>query len=96
MPPNEPSVIGKEAITARLQTRLEQFTQKLSSEEVEVAGDWAFRRGTYTFTRTPKAGGQPIQDNGKCLLILQKQPDGSWKTFRAIWNSDHPLPGTDG
>ena len=98
MPPNEPSVIGKEAITAWFQTRFEQFTQKLtlSSEEGEVAGDWAFRRGTYTSAATPKAGGEPIQDDGKYLVIMQKQPDGSWKTFRAIWNSDNPLPGADG
>jgi len=35
---------------------------------------------------TPKAGGESIQLEGKYLVVFQKQPDGSWKAARDIWN----------
>ncbi|MEE8586821.1 MAG: hypothetical protein V3T83_18425 [Acidobacteriota bacterium] len=69
---------------------------KIAAEglEVEVAGDWAFDRGTYTITLTPKAGGEPVfEDEAKYLTITKRQPDGSWKIYRTISNSDRPLPG---
>ena len=62
------------------------------AEEIEVAGDWAFSRGTYTFTGTKKAGGKPIQIIGKFIHILKRQPDGSWKLTRDCWNHDKPFP----
>ena len=95
MPPNAPAKIGKEAIQSDVQTQLDQFTIKLGLEvvEVEVAGDWAFGRGSHTITLTPKAGGEPTEDSGKWIEILKRQPDGAWKIYRLIWNSDQPLPG---
>ena len=95
MPPNAPPVIGKDAIRASFQATFEQFDGKiaLSLEEVEVAGDWAFVRGASPVTLTPKAGGEPLQSEGKYISIRKRQPDGSWKIFRTIWNSNDPLPG---
>lgn len=97
MPPNEPVVTGYEAIESWFEANFEQFTTELrvSSDEVEVVDGWAFDRGTYTLTLTPKAEGEPTEDNGKYIDILQKQPDGSWKYARSIWNSDRPFPGTE-
>jgi uncharacterized protein (TIGR02246 family) len=95
MPANAPAASGNEAIQAHFQTLLDQVTSELvvSQEEVEVAGDWAFSRGTHTVKLTPKAGGETMEDTGKYLNILKRQPDGSWKIARHIWNSDKPLPG---
>ena len=95
MPPNAPPVIGKEAIRASFQATFEQFAGKitLSLEEVEFAGDRAFVRGASPVTLTPKAGGEPLQDDGKYVSIRKRQPDGSWKIFWTIWNSNNPLPG---
>ena len=95
MEPNQPALIGKEAIRSFFQTHFDQFATKGTDEpvEVEVAGDWAFVRGTYTITQTPKAGGEPIEDSGKWLAIYKRQPDGSWKCYCDIWNSDRPLLG---
>ena len=95
MPPNAPPVVGKEAIKASFQATFEQFDGKiaLSLEEVEVTGDWAFVRGASPVTLTPKAGGDPLQSEGKYMSIRKRQPDGSWKIFRTIWNSNDPLPG---
>ena len=92
MPPNQPANIGQEAIRAGMQTLFDQNTLELTrtSEEVVVAGDWAFARWTATGTSTPKAGGEPVEVSNKSIFILQRQPDGSWKVARAIINSNNP------
>ncbi len=97
MPPNEPALTGKEAIRRWEggEPLFERFIFEISfsPEEVVVFGDWAFERGTYVLTLTPRAGGEPGQGSGKYLWIWQRQPDGSWKNARAMWNSDNPPPG---
>ena len=92
MPPDSPPVIGKEQIRGRNKGVLDQFTfnMGITNEEVEVAGDWAFARGTYTAILTPKAGGETIDIDGKYLTILKRQVDGSWKIFRDCFNSNVP------
>ncbi len=98
MPPNEPGVTGHEAVSSRYAAIFEQFTAELtvSSEELEVLGNRAFDRGTFTITLTSKAGGEPTEDNGKYIVILQKQPYGSWQIARHIWNSSNPFPASSG
>lgn len=91
--PNQPAVIGSTAIQAYFKGFFEEFVQDsfaLTSEEIEVAGPWAFDRGTYRWRATPRAGGPAIEDNGKYLVILRRQPDGSWKVARDMDNSDRP------
>ena len=92
MPPDSPPVIGKEQIRASNKGVLDQFTfnMGITNEEVRVAGDWAFARGTYTATLTPKEGGEAIFIDGKYMTILERQPDGSWKIHRDIFNSNVP------
>ena len=92
MPPNEPALVGSDAYQSWTEALFEQFTTELTimSEELVVAGDWAFDRGVYTQTLTSTAGGDVIQDSGKYLVIFQRQADGAWKVARDIWNSDIP------
>jgi uncharacterized protein (TIGR02246 family) len=92
MSPNEQALVGKEAIHTWAQGLFDQFTleETVTTEEIRVAGDWAFLRGTYTFTITPKAEGEPQEETSKCIHIVQRQPDGSWKNARLMWNSDQP------
>ena len=47
MPPNHEALIGRQAITDDMVAMFEGMGAELtiSSEEVEVAGDWAFDRG---------------------------------------------------
>ncbi len=92
LPPGEPPVVGKDQIRARNKGVLDKFTVNLSvtNAEVGVAGDWAFDRGTYTATLTPKGGGRALPIDGKYLTILKRQPDGSWKIHRDIFNSNVP------
>ena len=92
MPPNAPANLGRESIRAWSQAFLAPFRVEfvLAVDEVQVAGDWAFERGTYTITLTPKAGGEPMQDIGKYLTVYQRQPSDVWGMARDIWNSNNP------
>jgi uncharacterized protein (TIGR02246 family) len=94
MPPNEPANTGGDAIRSWTQAFLNQFSTQfsLSVEELRMAIDWAFERGTYTILLSP-GGGEAMQDVGKYITIYQRQPDGSWKMARDIWNSNGPAPG---
>jgi uncharacterized protein (TIGR02246 family) len=93
MPPDEPAVVGKERIRTRIQSVADQFTfdMGITNEEVRTAGDWAFARGTYKASLTPKAGGKRIPIDGKYMTILTRQADGSWKIHRDIFNSNVAL-----
>ena len=94
MPPNEPKISGKEAISAWTKSFFAPFKNYhliCSLEEVQVAGNWAFILGQYRLTLTPKAGGEVIYKMGKFIDILDQQPKGDWKLAREIFNSDQPL-----
>jgi uncharacterized protein (TIGR02246 family) len=92
MPPDEPAVVGKERIGARIRSALDQFKfdMTVNNAEARSAGDLAFARGTYKATLTPTKGGTPLAIDGKFMTILLKQPDGSWKIHRDIFNSNVP------
>lgn len=94
MPSNMPAASGKAAIQALFE---QMFTQMSSSgsatpASVDIAGDWAIERGDYKTTMTPKAGGKPMEDTGKYVVVSRKS-DSGWKVHYLIWNSDMPLPG---
>jgi len=92
MAPDAAAVIGKEQIRAKYESIFPQFIFKMAitNKETRVAGDWAYARGTYTLSMTPKAGGETINIDGKFLTILKRQVDGSWKIFRDCFNSNVP------
>ncbi len=94
MVPNRPALIGKEQMLEMWKPFFEKFIMKLPMppKEIVVAGDWAFCRGTYLFSVTPKAGGETDTRAGKYLSILEKQADGSWKIARECFNEDAPPP----
>jgi len=94
MLPDEPAVFGKENLRTSMKPLFDNFTIEMAiyNEEVQVAGDWAFSRGTFTATLTPKEGGEPLYMDGKYLDILERQADGSWKIARDCFNSNVPPP----
>jgi uncharacterized protein (TIGR02246 family) len=91
MPPNVPMSKGKAAILAWFKKEAEQYTLQIDNvpEDVQVDGDLAFMRGTFTGTVTPKAGGEPVQVKGKWMAVYKRQVDGSWKCICDIYNSDN-------
>lgn len=94
MPPNQAMQKGQAAIEAYHQKLNAELTAQLKIMSMDTAqqGDLAHDVGTYTQTLTPKAAGaKPINDTGKCVVIL-KQSGGSWRLTYAIYNSDLPPP----
>ncbi len=64
-----------------------------STEEVEVFGDLAYERGTYTLQVLDKTDGQVTQEiENRHVHIFRRQADGSWKTWRMIVNEATPTP----
>ncbi len=91
--PDQPALEGKQAIQAALEDFFKQNAAEIEHTplETKVADDWAFDRGNITETVTPKAG-KPIERSLKYLVILKRQPDGSWKIHRDMDNSNVKEP----
>ncbi len=99
MPPDAPALRGKQAIEEALRGFFEQFSIEMTwpvegTEEIVVADGWAFYISEYIERFTPKAGGEAFEVRGKIIEICQRQPDGSWKFAREIWNRNSP-PGKE-
>lgn len=95
--PNKPAIAGTNGIRAYFASFFAAYARqdfKLESIEIEVAGSWAFDRGTYHLKAASSAGGDSIEDHGKYLVILSRQADGSWKIARDMDNTDQPLAST--
>ncbi len=89
MPPNQAERVGKTAVRSMWEDLLRDFTAEVSVsiKELQVLGECAFERGTFTMELTPRTGGPPVQDSGKYLDVLRQQPDGSYKYSRVMFNS---------
>ena len=95
MPPNQSPIEGKQAIEkglAELISKLQLSNLQLSISEVDVQGDTAIVRGTYSSNIMVPGMDVPMEDRGKTLSVWKKQADGSWKLHRDIWNSNMPIP----
>ena len=95
MEDNMPPIKGREAIQKGLSEVMSAYDCDISvtSEELVIAGNWAFDRGNFMSHLMPKDPKQQmIMDQGKYLAVLHKQPDGSWLLAREIGNSNVPLP----
>jgi uncharacterized protein (TIGR02246 family) len=93
MIPGRPPLVGREAIVASNKNLVETWNdvEIWHPAETVVAGDWAYQRGGYDITLTPKKpGGRSIRSIGKYIHIYQRQPDGNWLMIRDMFNSDKP------
>jgi ketosteroid isomerase-like protein len=92
MPPDRPSIVGKEEIRRLSQDYQARFEEKciLAYDEIETAGNWGFVRATVTAMRTSKSGGGVEKVSLKNLWIVKRQADGEWKFWRIMFNRNHP------
>ena len=93
MPPGGSTLSGREAARPLMEDFFGTFAieiERLSMEEIVVAGEWAFVRDTYVSSLTPKSGGETVRARGKNVWILRRQADGSWKVASNMWNSSDP------
>lgn len=61
---------------------------QLVPQEFDGCGDFAFVRCNYRWKYTLRDQNEPIEDSGKFLGVLRKQPDGRWLGTHWMWNSD--------
>jgi ketosteroid isomerase-like protein len=90
MPPDGPLFQGWENYRGWAQPYFDEFDieENITYEEIEVSGDRAFIRTSYTIESTPKVGGESTIGNGKAIWLFKRQADGSWKGTHCIWNSN--------
>jgi uncharacterized protein (TIGR02246 family) len=68
----------------------------IDNVEVEVSGDMAFARGTYTVQAVVDETGEPSFTDGTYMSIFKRQDDGTWKLYRDMTHSNiPPTPPTD-
>ena len=96
MPPDGPAQIGQDAIRSREGAFLgtNDTEVRTTVENIQIRGDLAVVRDSYTESWTPKDGGDSASAVGKGLMICHRQADGSWKLGILMWNSD-VLLGSD-
>ena len=92
MPPNIPTLQGKDSIRTLWKSLLEApgFAGGWKATKVEVSVDLAYVSGTYEITETDDSG-KPMTDKGKYIKNWKKQPDGSWKCVADMFSSDMSL-----
>lgn len=94
MPPNDTSLYGPAEVRDWWKEYFEYFRITAITEperELTISGEFAIEHTTYMISIAPVRGGTRIRDDGRMLTIWKPQPDGSWKMWRAIWNSIKPV-----
>ena len=58
----------------------------LTTVDVTSSGSLAAETGTATLKMQPPSGAEQSQ-SVKYVVVWKKQPDGTWKIYRDIWNA---------
>lgn len=93
LPPARDPIIGIAAIQKWVESNPPNFTKFTLTElvmdfkDVQIVGDTAYEWGFTRLSFVPKGGsGQHL--SSKLMRVLRRQPDGSWKVARSMWNDD--------
>jgi uncharacterized protein (TIGR02246 family) len=95
---SSPTAQGRAAIEANNKAMFDQFTTKISITPTvtKASGDLGYDQGTYTMELTPKSGGgKPMTEEGRYLVILQREAD-AWKLVADMDNKIPPPPPPPG
>jgi len=94
MADGQPTVSGKDAWLANQKTQFAGIAVndvKIKSDDLKLAGSYAFDAGTFDVTFTPKAPkAKPMTMHQRYTVILHKEPDGAWRLYRDIDNAVPP------
>ncbi len=87
-PPDSEMIRGNEAIGDFWKATRDSGVQSATLTTVDVgrSGDVAYEVGKVSLTIQP-VGKEPTTAAAKYVVIWKRQPDGSWKLHRDIWNS---------
>jgi len=94
----EPEAKGKAVILEALERNwgplnMTKFDQ--ASTMIDGRGDLAYARGTYSLA-VEIEGAPRITDEGKYLVILEKQPDGTWLLSTINYSRNAAKPAVEG
>ena len=90
--PGSPPVIGKAAIlaenirekAARPQARVLSYKPEI--KDIQVFGDAAFEWTYFKTSFQESEQGEVKSFQGRALRVIKREPDGSWKFTRVMWN----------
>ena len=93
--PGSPAVVGKSAIlkkkeeekAAHPNSKVLSYRPEIKS--LEVVDGWAFEWTHFDASLQESAGLDVKSFRGKSLRLLKREPDGSWKFARVMWNLEH-------
>ena len=93
MSAGEPTRTGEEArkdFVARVAATHAKFRPHLEIhiEELRVAGEWAYQRGSLRVTLIPKEGGDTSFIHQRYLEIWKREPGGKWKIAIEMDNTE--------
>jgi ketosteroid isomerase-like protein len=90
-PPGVPKVVGKKAaqdVWASLMTTPNfKLSWTCDDSGVSSCGGFGYTAGWYDLAMQGPDGTR-IAERGKFLCLWKKQPDGTWKAYRDMWNAD--------
>jgi ketosteroid isomerase-like protein len=90
--PNQPALIGQDAVLGRFGSMFRNFNMTSSRPlgEVRIADGWGVVSATYEVSLELKAGGDPpYHEFGKVIYVVERGDDGHWRIAKAVWNTDH-------
>jgi len=96
LPPGHAAITGMEANRAYLEQEAKQMENfqilgyEQTWQEVRVVGDYAYQFGTVQTRVAPMNPGPETDTTYNMMRILKRQPDNSWRIYRAIWNNAIP------
>ena len=102
LPPGEPPVVGIEAIRSWLEhghidaSKVQVLDYSIDIHGTQVCGDTAIQWATTRVVMKPNDAPRAMRASGNIERLLRRQPDGSWKVQRAIWNMGSPAPDKAG
>jgi ketosteroid isomerase-like protein len=91
----QPTAEGTDGITAAYKGLFDAYTitgMTITPVKTEVSGDLAYDVGTFRFTGVPKATGDTLKADGRYIVVLRKQADGSYKAIVDMDNIASPPP----
>lgn len=93
--PNSDIVQGRQNIQQAVQAFIDAGLKNIAftTVDVGVSGDLAYEIGHYSLDIQAPGAQHPVTDQGKYVIVVRKQPDGSWKILADIFNTSQPAMG---
>lgn len=91
LPPDSDLIQGRVGIETFWKGGLQMGIKEavLTTVDVSGGGDFAYEIGKYAIKIQPE-GQEPLEQQGKYVVVWKKTSDGTWKLHVDIWNTGPP------